>query len=126
MTAIKLNIGGVELAGTIDGSPLAQKIARLLPFETVGETWGKEIYFPVELSADNHEPTTEVKVGDIAYWPDGPDLCVFLGPTPKSTGDAPIVASPVTVIGSCQFNPDDFERIERRYNGITVRIEPGQ
>jgi len=141
MNGIKLNVGGVELTGTLDGSPIAEKIARLLPFESEGETWGKEIYFPVRLHADNAQSTTEVKTGDIAYWPDGPDLCIFFGPTPKSTGEMPVVASPVTpkstgempvvaspvtVIGSFQFGPEDFDRIERRRNGIVVRIESGQ
>lgn len=124
MTAIRLNIGGVELTGTLDNSPLAQQVVQLLPIDTVGETWGREIYFPVKLVAANSAPTTDVKVGDIAYWPDGPDLCVFLGPTPKSQSDAPVVASPVTVIGSCQFQPGDFERIERRSDGVAVRVEP--
>lgn len=126
MTGIKLNVGGLELAGTLDGSTIAEKVARLLPFESEGETWGKEVYFPVRLHADNAQPTTEVKTGDIAYWPDGPDLCIFFGPTPKSTGETPVVASPVTVIGSFEFNPEDFDRIERRRNGIVVRVEPGQ
>ena len=126
MTGIKLNVGGLELAGILDGSPIAEKVARLLPFESEGETWGKEVYFPVRLHADSARPTTAVKTGDIAYWPDGPDLCIFFGPTPKSTDETPVVASPVTVIGSFEFNPEDFDRIERRRNGIVVRIEPGQ
>jgi hypothetical protein len=126
VTAIKLNVGGVELTGTLDGSPIAQRVVKLLPFESTGETWGREVYFPVDLAAENHQATSEVKAGDIAFWPDGPDLCIFFGPTPKSSGEAPVVASPVTVIGSCRFSPEDFDRIERRRNGIVVRIEPGQ
>jgi hypothetical protein len=125
MHDIKLHVGGVELVGKLDGSALSTQVARLLPCEDFGETWGREIYFPVRLSAANTAPVTEVKVGDIAYWPDGPDLCLFFGPTPKSQGEAPVTASPVTVIGSFSFNPDDFDRIERRRNGIHVRIERG-
>jgi len=123
---IRVNIGGVEFTATLNSSPLSEQLLRLLPYETMGETWGKEVYFPVDLSIENPAPVTEVKAGDIAYWPDGPDICMFFGPTPKSTGDAPVVASPVTVIGTFQFGPEDFDRMERRRNGILVNVEVGQ
>ncbi len=125
MSSIRVTLGGVEFTGTLNSSPLTEQLLRLLPFETIGETWGQEVYFPVELHVENPAPVTEVKVGDIAYWPDGPDICLFFGRTPKSTGEAPVVASPVTVIGTFQFDPGDFDRMERRRNGITVRVETG-
>jgi hypothetical protein len=126
LSTIRINVGGVELVGTLNSSPLTEKLLRLLPYETMGETWGREVYFPVDLSIENPAPVSEVKVGDIAYWPDGPDICIFFGPTPKSTGEAPVVASPVTVIGTFQFGPEDFDRMERRRNGILVNVEAGQ
>jgi len=126
LSNIRINVGGVDFVGTLNSSPLTEKLLRLLPLETIGETWGKEIYFPVDLHVENPAPVTEVKVGDIAYWPDGPDICLFFGPTPKSMGEAPVVASPVTVIGTFQFNLEDFDRMERRRNGISVNVEAGQ
>jgi hypothetical protein len=126
LSNIRVNVGGVDFVATLDSSPLTEKLLRLLPYETIGETWGKEVYFPVDLSVENPAPVSEVKAGDIAYWPDGPDICLFFGPTPKSTGEAPVVASPVTVIGTFQFGPGDFDRVERRRNGILVNVEVGQ
>ncbi len=126
MLNIKLTVGGVELAGTLDDSDLTQKVIELLPVQGHGETWGKEVYFPIELKVGNIAPVTEVRAGDIAYWPDGPDVCLFFGPTPKSTGEAPVTPSPVTVIGRFEFGPEDFDRIERRRSGIFVRIERGK
>jgi hypothetical protein len=126
LISIRITIGGVEFIGTLNSSPLAEKLLRLLPFEAVGETWGKEVYFPVDLHVENPEPVTEVETGDIAYWPDGPDICLFFGRTPKSTGEAPVAVSPVTVIGTFQFAPEDFDRMERRRNGILVNVEAGQ
>jgi hypothetical protein len=120
---IKLDIGNVVLEGTLDDSPLVERIVKLLPYEAMGETWGREVYFPVALRAENPNPVLETRVGDIAYWPDGPDLCLFFGPTPKSTGDAPVSASPVTVIGSFTFPPEAFDRFERRRHGIKVRVQ---
>jgi hypothetical protein len=126
LSNIRINVGGVVFVGTLSSSPLTEKLLRLLPYETMGETWGKEVYFPIDLHAENPTPVTEVKVGDIAYWPDGPDICLFFGPTPKSTDEAPVVASAVTVIGTFQFDPEDFDRMERRRNGILVNVEAGQ
>lgn len=126
MHTIKLNVGGVELTGTLNSSPISEKVLEQLPYEETGETWGQEVYFPVAFHVDNTDPVTEVKVGDIAYWPDGPDLCIFFGPTPKSTGDTPVTVSPVTVIGTFEFGPADFDRIERRRQGIRIRVEAQQ
>ncbi|HTW92907.1 MAG TPA: cyclophilin-like fold protein [bacterium] len=126
MSNIRINVGGVEFVGSLNSSPLTEKLLRLLPYETYGETWGKEVYFPVDMEVDSHDLVSEVKVGDIAYWPDGPDICLFFGRTPKSTDDAPVVASPVKVIGTFQFSPEDFDRIERRRNGILVNVGPAQ
>jgi hypothetical protein len=126
LTNIRINVGGVEFVGTLNSSPLTEKLLSLLPYETVGETWGKEVYFPINLHADDPALVSEVGVGDIAYWPDGPDICLFFGRTPKSTNDAPVVASPVMVIGTFQFSPEDFDHIERRRNGILVNVGPAQ
>ncbi len=126
MSNIRINVGGIEFVGALNSSPLTEKLLGLLPYETIGETWGKEVYFPVDLTFDDPGLVTEVKVGDIAYWPDGPDICLFFGRTPKSTSDTPVVASPVVVIGTFQFSPEDFDRIERRRNGILVNVGPAQ
>lgn len=126
MSTIRINVGGVEIVGALNSSPLVEKLLSLLPYETIGETWGKEVYFPVNLTVDNPDLGSEVRVGDIAYWPDGPDICLFFGRTPKSTNDTPVVASPVMVIGTFQSSPDDFDRIERRRNGILVNVGPAQ
>ncbi len=118
-----MDVGGVKLTGTLLDSALAESIWQLLPFESHGETWGEEVYFPVKLQSENTEPVEEVKVGDIAYWPDGPDLCLFFGPTPKSTDETPVTTSPVTVIGSFEHNHADFRGIQRERRGIRVVVK---
>jgi hypothetical protein len=126
LSNIRINVGGVDFVGTLNSSPLTEELLKLLPYETIGETWGKEVYFPVNLTVEDVALVDEVKVGDIAYWPDGPDICLFFGRTPKSTDDTPVVASPVMVIGTFQFSPEDFDRMERRRNGILVNVGPAQ
>ena len=126
MSSIRIIVGGVEFVGTLNSSPVTERLISLLPYETIGETWGREVYFPTSLHVENPTLVSDVKVGDIAYWPDGPDICLFFGRTPKSTDDRPAVASPVMLIGTFQFGPEDFDRIERRRNGILVNVGPAQ
>ena len=126
MKPIKLTVGGIEMKGVLADGPLAEQVWRSLPYEDFGESWGREVYFPINLHVDDAALVSEVKVGDIAYWPDGPDICLFFGRTPKSTNDEPVVASPVMVIGTFKFGPEDFDRIERRRNGILVNVGPAQ
>ncbi len=123
MKPIKLIIGGVEIAGTLNDSPLTDRIWRLLPYDETGETWGEEVYFPINLQAEVTDATTNVSIGDIAYWPEGPDLCLFFGRTPKSTDALPVSASPVEVIGTFKCNRQDFHLIRRERHGVPVRVE---
>ncbi|MBU1999038.1 MAG: hypothetical protein KKE64_06040, partial [Candidatus Omnitrophica bacterium] len=55
--------------------------------------------------------TSEVDVGDIAYWPEGQCICVFFGPTPVSKTDKPVPASPVAIIGKTLANPAELRKI---------------
>jgi uncharacterized protein len=116
-------IGGVELAGTLNDTPLSDRIWRLLPYEETGETWGEQVYFPIELQAGITNPVLKVNVGDIGYWPEGPDLCLFFGRTPKSTDAQPVSASPVEIIGTFKCNRQDFHLIRRERHGVPVRVE---
>ena len=85
--------------GTLNASEIAKAIAQALPISSTVNRWGEEIYFDVPVKMANTQPTREVTVGDIAYWPEGPSLCIFFGKTPASKGDEPRPASDVTIIG---------------------------
>lgn len=85
--------------GVLDDEAISRKLVGCLPIQARVMRWGDEIYFNVPLKMANIKPTCEVKVGDIAYWPDGPCLCIFFGKTPASTNQEPRPASDVTIIG---------------------------
>lgn len=80
-------------------NPVAGAILKALPLTSTGQRWGDEIYFDIPVRTASTAPTTTVRVGDIAYWPDGPCLCVFFGKTPASKADEPRPASDVTIVG---------------------------
>ena len=90
---------------TFQDNPVAVAILKALPLASTVQRWGDEIYFDVPVKLANTEPTLDVKVGDIAYWPDGPCLCIFFGKTPASKADEPRPASDVTIIGRTDAAP---------------------
>jgi hypothetical protein len=73
-------------------------LAEGLPLAGEATRWGDELYFSVPVSVDAENGRREVEPGAVAYWPAGEALCLFWGPTPASDGDAPVAASPVSVV----------------------------
>lgn len=116
---IKVNIGGVIFRGALNDTKTAAEIMKVIPFQSRAEAWGQELYFYVPIKTVNEKPVTEVKLGDIAYWPDGHALCIFFGPTPMSTGNSIKPAAPITVVGKIQCQLGDFHKIRN----FTVKIE---
>ena len=120
-TPIRITIGGVSLEATLEDTPCAGAIADLLPLHAPVHEWGDEFYFflPLELGPDG-TATMEVEAGDIGFWPPGPAVAIFFGPTPLSTGDRPVPASPVNLVGTVQGDP----RVLRTGKGAAeIRIE---
>jgi hypothetical protein len=97
---IKITVGGLELEAELFDTATAHAILDALPIETSFNTWGDEFYFEILVKKELDETATvDVKVGDIGYWPPGSALAIFFGPTPASTGDEPVPASEVNIVG---------------------------
>ncbi len=93
-------VGDVELYVIFDNTDTARAVYDALPLETSFNVWGDEFYFEVPVAMDlDPTATTSVKAGDIGYWPPGRALAIFFGPTPMSTGDDPVPASEVNIVG---------------------------
>lgn len=120
-TPIHIIFDDHELAATLQDTPTAQAVTKALPMEGRASVWGDEIYFTVPIRLDLEPDAKEqVEVGALAYWPQGPALCIFFGPTPVSVGDEPRAYSPVNVFGSVE---GDVEPLRRVRDGDTIRIE---
>jgi hypothetical protein len=97
---ITIKADSVALEGELFDTKAATEISRTLPIETTFHVWGDEFYFEIPLNLPPDESaTTEVKVGDIGYWPPGKALAIFFGPTPMSMGQDPVPASAVNIVG---------------------------
>ncbi len=93
-------------------SQAAREIFQNLPIDSTVSTWGDEIYFDIGFKANAGGATMEVKIGDVAYWPQGKCLCVFFGPTPASTSPDPVPASPVVIVGKTSVSKEDLKNIQ--------------
>ncbi|MCF7908503.1 MAG: hypothetical protein K9L86_06510 [Candidatus Omnitrophica bacterium] len=111
---MQVNFKTEEISFIVDfnNSRTAQEIIQKLPIESVVSTWGDEIYFDIGFKASAEDATMELKVGDVAYWPQGKCLCVFFGPTPASSGLAPVPASPVVLVGKTKVLPLELKSIQ--------------
>jgi hypothetical protein len=107
--------------GVLKYSPVVAALLKSLPLTSTVQRWGDEIYFDVPVKMANAKPTVEVEVGDIAFWPEGPCLCIFFGKTPASLGREPRPASEVTIIGHTEAPAELLRTVKA---GTAIRVEP--
>lgn len=119
-TAIWITAGNVRLKGELADTLSGRTIAGLLPISAVPNVWGDEFYFavPAVLALDD-TAVSLVPVGTIGYWPPGKALAIFFGPTPMSTGDDPVAASDVNIVGRILDNAKELRTV-RNVNKIII------
>ena len=91
-----------DFPGDLDGSDISNAIWLSLPLSMDINMLGGMIYCECPLYAIQPKEgrTTQLEVGDIAYWPGPGAFCIFYGPTPLSGEDGkPVAPYPVIKIG---------------------------
>lgn len=116
---IKITAGSIEMEAELNDTKIAEEIYKALPIETEGAFWGNEIYFEIPVQMPNENPTENLKVGDLAYWPEGNSFCIFYGRTPASTNEEPKPASEVTIVGKIKKNLQELKKLKE----AKVKIE---
>jgi hypothetical protein len=111
---VRISIEGLSsFEADIDDSDskTIRKLQEALPIDGKVMRWGDEIYFFVGFKASlERGARSAMKVGEIAYWPNGPALAIFFGPTPASEGEEPAAASDCNVIGRTDASPEILRR----------------
>lgn len=93
-------MGPVTVEADLKTNRTAEGVYAALPVEAPLNIWGEEFFFKIEGVKDHREvATTQVKVGDVAYWGAGGVVAIFFGRTPMSLGPDPVPADRVNVIG---------------------------
>jgi uncharacterized protein len=118
---IRITVGGVQLEAELKGTKTAGEVYAALPVQAAMNTWGEEFYFKLPGVKDYRETaTTQVKIGDVAYWGAGQVLAIFFGRTPMSLGPDPVPADRVNVIGRIV---GDATQLRRVMDQATIRVE---
>ena len=111
----------MQVEAELKSTRTAQEVYAALPVEAPVNTWGEEFYFKLDGVKDYRETaTTQVKVGDVAFWGAGQVLAVFFGRTPMSMGPDPVPADRVNVIGRITDDPTVLRRV---MDAALIRVE---
>lgn len=112
MLKIKIVLQDTIIKGEFFNTECAKKIYDTLPIESKVNEWGDEFYFTIPVRCESDKTATKnLKIGDIGYWPPGNALCIFFGPTPLSTGNDPVPASEVNIVGRILDDPNIFKEL---------------
>ena len=119
-TEVKIGVGDVEAKAWLNGADTAREVLEALPLASTVSLWGGEVYFPVPVDRELRNGRGTVSLGDIAYWPAGRSICIFLGGTPLSRGGSIRPLTPVEVIGGLEVSERFVGRV-RQGERITMR-----
>ena len=119
---LRITIGTLVVFAKLNDSKTAKLIWDNLPFEAPAELWGDEVYFYIKPKTDIEKEYGKevVEVGDIAYWPQGPCMCLFFGLTPKSKNNKIMPASTVNVFGTLEGDPRVLSQVK---NDEAIKVE---
>ena len=119
---IRIRIGAVQLEAELKANKTAEEIFKALPVEESVNVWGEELFFKIPGVKDHRETaTTQVKIGDVAFWGAGQVLAIFFGRTPMSMGADPVPADRVNVIGRIV---GDATVLRQVMDAPRIRVEP--
>ena len=100
---LRITVKELSLTAELKQTPSADALWDALPLSAQAHRWGDELYFSVPFQIPlETEAQAVVQDGDVAYWPDGPALCFFFGPTPVSRPNEIRAAAAVNVCGRIQ------------------------
>ena len=118
---IRLTVGSVQLVVELKPNKTADEIYAALPVEAALNTWGEEFYFKLPGVKDYRETaTSQVKVGDVAFWGAGQVLAIFFGRTPMSMGPDPVPADRVNIVGKVIGDPSILRQVMTMQ---TIKVE---
>ena len=121
MAKIRILAGKARFEIALDDTPTAQALLEALPFESVAQTWGEEVYFEAPVNA-NLEPEARqtVEPGTVCFWVEGSALALPWGRTPISTDARPKLVSPCNVLGRIL---GDAQALAQVKSGDRVKVE---
>ena len=110
-----------EITATLEDTPTSRVLLDALPLESSANTWGDEIYFSVQLSADMEEDAQQVvDPGTVCFWMEGSALAIPFGPTPISEGNECRLVTACNVLGKVEGDPKTLSSV---ISGAAISVE---
>ena len=110
-----------EITATLENTPTSRALLDALPLESSANTWGDEIYFSVQLSADMEEDAQQVvDPGTVCFWMEGSALAIPFGPTPISEGNECRLVTECNVLGKVEGDPKTLSSV---ISGAAISVE---
>ena len=110
-----------EITATLEDTPTSRALLDALPLESSANTWGDEIYFSVQLSADMEEDAQQVvDPGTVCFWTEGNALAIPFGPTPIAEGDECRLVTACNVLGKVEGDPKTLSSV---ISGAAISVE---
>ncbi|MEU8958887.1 cyclophilin-like fold protein [Streptomyces sp. NPDC048518] len=120
-TQIRISWPAGHLTATLEDTPTAQALGKVLPLSSTAHTWGEEVYFDTGVSVPREGGAQQVvEPGTVAFWTDGDALALPYGPTPISRGDECRLASPCNLLGRLD---GDARLLATVRSGDPIRVE---
>ena len=119
---LRINAGETSFVVALDETPTAKALSEVLPFESVAQTWGEEVYFEAPLSADLEPDARQVvEPGTACFWVEGSSVALPFGRTPISGKDGkPKLAARCNVLGRIVGDPRLLAKVK---SGDRIRVQ---
>lgn len=115
-------IGEVKANLLLDKNPKTCKaIWDNLPLKLTLSRWGEELYGSIPIKIEEENSQLECEIGDVGYWMQGSGFCIFWGPTPASSNDKPVAASPVNVFAKIEGDAKAIFNQFKSFKGLIKR-----
>ena len=121
MREVLIRAGEIAVRARLLDTPTAERIWAALPIVASARTWGAELYFEAAVTSERESDAREtVKVGEIAFWPEGDAIAIGFGPTPLSRTKAEIrFAGPCNIWAEAL---DDVRQFKSVHAGEPITI----
>lgn len=121
MEKIILKIGPISLAVKLLDTPTAKEILKHIPFTSIVNTWGNEVYFKTPVNVLKESDAKDiVKAGEIAFWVEGNCIAIGFGPTPISQENEIRLAAKTNIWGQ---SLTDVKLLSAAKDGDLVSVE---
>lgn len=121
MKKLILRIGPISLIAELLDTPTAKEILKHVPFTSIVNTWGDEVYFDTPINASKEFDAKDIiEAGELAFWVEGSCIAIGFGPTPVSQGNEIRLAAQTNIWGQ---SLTDVKLLSKAKDGDLVSVE---